>query len=549
MRSARVLAVVPWLWIAPLGPALATGSVHEQLTALAQEIVYTSARLHPMNATGLGIPGYDADLETPTEAARAAELARLEKWRERLRRIASAKGSRPSTVDSDDAMLLEAQLERSLNELKIYQVDRKSYGGSAVQVIEAIYTQFHELPIPGRDGATQEQLDKAWSDIVSRLEKTPAYVAAAHKLVTRPGHLFGVVDSKRLAAAPELFNGALTEAAKNQLGADSQSFARFVKARDAALAAMALTRAYIDARVAHWPENFAIGREAYEQMLRREKLLPYSAADIARMGEMELEHGWAEEAWLASLSRRDQMPFGAASGGGLAPGGEALISYYRDRLAELRQFVVDHQLVTVPTWLGAMVIEPTPGFMRPVSPGASMNSPRLFSSSTTGYYYITPQDSLQEAAARLDMNEDFDRDRILSTAAHEAMPGHFLQLSVAKRHPDFIRRIQFSGEFAEGWAFYGEEMFVRLGLYGQDLDARVFTARWERVRGARAIVDQKLATGQWGFQKAVDFYAQQGAFTPKAAEAAVAGIALGPGYVIAAAVRLCGPLDTGAGGS
>ena len=42
----------------------------------------------------------------------------------------------------------------------------------------------------------------------------------------------------------------------------------------------------------------------------------------------------------------------------------------------------------------------------------------VFAASSTGYYFITPPESLQEAALRLDMNEDFDRDRILSTAAH-----------------------------------------------------------------------------------------------------------------------------------
>jgi uncharacterized protein (DUF885 family) len=131
------------------------------------------------------------------------------------------------------------------------------------------------------------------------------------------------------------------------------------------------------------------------------------------------------------------------------------------------------------------------------------------------------------------MNEDFDRDRILSTAAHEAMPGHFLQLSIARRHPDFVRKIQASGEFTEGWAYYGEEMFVRLGLYAQDLDARLFTARWQRVRGARAIVDPMLSTGQWRFEQAVQFYAEQTGFSPPSAEAAVAGIALEPGGAIA----------------
>jgi uncharacterized protein (DUF885 family) len=104
---------------------------------------------------------------------------------------------------------------------------------------------------------------------------------------------------------------------------------------------------------------------------------------------------------------------------------------------------------------------------------------------------------------------------------------------VAKRHSDFIRKIQNAGTFAEGWAFYGEEMFVRLGLFGDDLDARLFTARWERVRGARAIVDPKLASGEWSYEQAADFYAQQTGFTPKAAHAAVAAVATGPGYFIA----------------
>src|SRR5262249_16377083 len=156
----------------------------------------------------------------------------------------------------------------------------------------------------------------------------------------------------------------------------------------------------------------------------------------------------------------------------------------------------EHDLQTIPAWLGTIEVQETPKFMQPVSPGASMVPARWFSDETNGYYFITPPTSLTEAAARLDMNQDFDRDRILSTAAHEAMPGHFLQLSIARRHPDFVRKSQVSGVFAEGWAFYGEEMFLRLGLFGDDLDARLFIARWERVRGARAIVDPKLASGE-----------------------------------------------------
>lgn len=529
MREFRSVLVGGVLLICALSSHAET-LAHEHLVSLAQDITYTSAELYPMQATALGITGHDAELEKPSEAFRAAFVDRLKQWQQRLQAITAAFDSATSLVDRDDATLLEAQLEGQLNAFLVYEQDRKDYGAPANSIVGALFTQFQHLPIVGRDGATATSLHKAWDDIISRLAKTPAYLKAAQLLVTTPGHLFGVFGSKQLSGAPEFLTGALTDAAKIQLKGDGAALARFTKARDAALAEIAATKAYIDAHMASWPENYVIGREAYDRMLHDEQLLPFNASDIVRIGQDELAHGWAEEGWLTALSQHTSTPFGAPSGGGMAPSGAALIDYYRDRIAELRKFVTDNNVVTVPSWLGSMQVTETPPFLQPVSPGASMNPPLLFSSSTTGYYYITPPTSLADAAARLDMNEDFDHDRILSTAAHEAMPGHFMQLSIAKRHPDFIRKIQFTSVFAEGWAFYGEEMFVRLGLYDDRLDGRLFTARWERVRGARAVLDSKLATGEWAFPQAVDFFAAQTAFTHEASEAAVAALALNPGY-------------------
>lgn len=529
-------------WIAVAGGALglalsfraaALESPHQRLVDLARELTDTTAHLHPMQATALGMAGMDGELETPSEAARTAEIAQIRTWQRKLQAIASGFGASTSLTDRDDAKLLAAQITGQLNALLVYQIDRKDYSAPGNNIVQAIFVQFLNLPVSGKEGATAQDVAGAWRDVISRLEKSPTYIAAGERMVRTPGHLFGIVGSQELAGTPEFLQGSLTDAARGQLGADSQEFARFVRARDATLSAIEEAKTYIDSHVASWPENFAIGRRAYDQMLRDEQLLPFNTSDVERMGEDELAHGWAEEAWLRSLSQRDSIPFGAASGGGMAPSGPPLIDYYRDCIGELRKFVVDHDLVTIPEWLGSMEVVATPSFLQPVLPGASMNPPRLFSTSTTGFYFITPATSLDEAAARLDMNQDFDRDRILSTAGHEAIPGHFLQLSVAKRHPDFVRKIQSSTAFQEGWAFYGEEMFVRLGLYGSDLDARLFGARWERVRGARAIVDPKLASGEWSYDQAVEFFAGQTNYSKEAAQAAVAAIATGPGYVIA----------------
>lgn len=535
MNTARTLA-----WIAVLalitGAARAESTAHQQLTSLAQDMTFTTARMFPMTATFLGIPGHDGELEAPSEAFRAAHVARLQEWERRLEAIGAGFDAHTALVDRDDAALLRARLTQSLDELLVYQTDRKDYADPATSIVNVVFEQFQHLPVAGQEGATPADMKRAWADIVSRLAAAPGYIAAAERLVTMPCHLYGMVGAKELAGAPDFLEGALTDAARDQLGAHSSEFNRFLKARTVAAAAIAETRQFIEQHLASWPENYVIGRAAYDHMLKEEQLLPFNAVDVERIAHDELAHGWAEEAWLRQEAQHRGIALGAASGGGLAPGGAALIDYYRDCITQLRKFVNDQGIVTIPEWLGKMPIVETPAFLQPVSPGASMQPPRLFSLSTTGYYFITPPKSLAEAAARLDMNVDFDRDRIMSTAAHEALPGHFMQLSIARRHPDFIRRTEFSGVFAEGWAFYGEEMFVRLGLYGDDLDARLDVARWERVRGARAVVDPKLASGEWSYQQAAQFFEQQTGFTREQAEAAVAGIAARAGYFIAYSV-------------
>jgi uncharacterized protein (DUF885 family) len=501
---------------------------HERIQALAHAMTFDWAKSHPLTATFLGLSDEDGQLDTPSEAENARDLATIRGWESELASI-SLEGA--PLVEVDDAKLLRAQLVGMERQYTVYKGYEKDPSGPSMAIVNAIYVQFLHLPIAGTEGATSADVDLAWEKIIERLEGSPAYIAAGNALVTHPGHLQGMTGSEQLEGAPGFLAGPLTDTAKLQLPADR--FAAFVKARDAALAVIAETKKYIDAHVASWPENYAIGRANYDAMLRDEELLPYNSDDIERMGREELGHGWTAQTWIEELAAERGTPIGPETGGGLAPGGPALIDYYRQRIAQLGKFVTEHHVVDVPDWLGQIDVIETPKFLQPVSPGASMNSPLLFSKQSKGFYFITPPTSLADAAKNLDANQDFDRDRILSTGAHEAMPGHFLQLSIARRHPDLVRKIQGTGVFAEGWAYYGEEMFVQLGLFGDDLDARYFTAQWERVRGARAIVDPKLASGEWSADQAAKFFAHETGFTEQQSKEAIAGIALGPGYVIA----------------
>jgi len=502
-------------------------TTNERIQALAQRIIFDWAKTHPLSATFLGLSDEDGLLDTPSEAENARDLATIRGWE---RELAAIPLDGASLTEVDDAKLLRAQLLGSERQYLVYKSYEKDPSGPSLGIMGAIYQQFLHLPIAGTAGATKADVSEAWEKNVARLNGAPAYIAAGNALVTHPGHLYGVTGSEQLAGVAGFFNGPLTDAAKEQMAADR--FAAFVKGRDATVVAMDKSKKDIDAHVASWPENFAIGRAAYDALLRDEELLPFNSDDIERMGREELAHGWTVQTWVEAAAAESGKPIGAESGGGLAPGGPPLIDYYRDRIRQLKDFVTAHHVVDVPEWLGDIQVIETPKFLQPVSPGASTMSPLLFSKGTTGFYFITPPTSLAEAAKNLDANQDFDRDRILSTGAHEAIPGHFMQMSIARRHPDFVRKIQGSGAFLEGWAYYGEDMFVDLGLFGDDLDARYYVAQWERVRGARAVVDPKLASGAWTTDEAVEFFARETGFSKDQAKAAVAGIALGPGYVI-----------------
>ena len=326
----------------------------------------------------------------------------------------------------------------------VRESDRKDYAGPALRLVDALFTQFLHLPIAGRDGARRERRRSR----LGRHRRAPRAGPGVHRRRPAAGDAAGATVRQRRQPAHRR-RARLPRRRAQRRGERA--------ARRATRGAGALRRRARphpggdgrDARLHRRPRRRLARQPRHRQGAPTSRCCATSSccrstsADIERMARDELAHGWAEEAWLRSLSAQRKIPFGAASGGGMAPArpGAGRLLPRAHRRAAARSSA---STTSSPCRRGSArwTIVETPAFLQPVSPGASMDPPRLFAPSTTGYYFITPPDSLAEAAARLDMNEDFDRDRIWSTAAHEAMPGHFLQLSIARRHPSFVRRIK-----------------------------------------------------------------------------------------------------------
>ncbi len=94
-----------------------------------------------------------------------------------------------------------------------------------------------------------------------------------------------------------------------------------------------------------------------------------------------------------------------------------------------------------------------------------------------------------------------------STAYHEGVPGHHLQISIAQEVEDLpkFRQHYFVTSFVEGWALYSERLGEEVGGY-QDPYSYFGHLQDEMLRAIRLVVDTGLHGKKWTRQQVIDFF-------------------------------------------
>ncbi|PYJ74047.1 MAG: hypothetical protein DME77_12280, partial [Verrucomicrobia bacterium] len=139
------------------------------------------------------------------------------------------------------------------------------------------------------------------------------------------------------------------------------------------------------------------------------------------IGRVELARYRASEALLPNPKLADPDP---ARSTHIPPDQASFLKAYESREAEMINFLKEHNLVTLPDYLGAFQIRQLPDAFKPTSPGGFMNPPGVYDKDPTGFYFIptyNPQSKNFYIRAAIE-----DPRPILG---HEGIPGHFLQLS------------------------------------------------------------------------------------------------------------------------
>ena len=478
----------------------------QSLRSAAHDYYEWRKREFPVAASDQGFHAYDDRLTDFSPAANASRAAYIHDLLERVR---SADISSWSKDDKINAILFRSQLEApdfDNRVLKSTSTNPLVYTGQASDAIFSLIKKDYDTPANRARSATK------------RLEKVPAMLEQSKQNLTQPVRLYAQWAIESARNIDPLYNDSLMTVVDR--GLTPAEHDALIKARDSAIAAMHSYADWLEKRLPSMTEWKPIGLDNYEYMLHRILLLPFSAHDVAHLGDVELARYRALEAMLPDPSLADPNPQRAKS---IPADQQAFLRAYQSREEEMLAFLKEKRLVTIPDYIGPFIIRQLPEAFKPTSPGGFMNPPGVYDPDNSGFYFIP---TYNPRSGNFYIRAAIEDPRPL--LGHEGIPGHFLQISIANHLTDEIRRQHGDSVFVEGWALYGEEMLLREGLYPPDSAGAGQVLRLARYRAARIGVDVNLHTGVWSFDQGVRHFMEGGGLDREAATGEAAGAAADP---------------------
>jgi uncharacterized protein (DUF885 family) len=459
----------------------------------------------PVSSSNAGLHTWDdrlADFSPAKIAERAQHVRAL------LDKVRAMKIDTWPKDEQIDAILFRAQLENvdfQNRVLKFERTNPQTYIGECASAIFSLLKKEYDTPRKRALSAT------------ARLKAMPPMLKQGLTNLQNPIKLYAklAIDSAR--SIDPLLKDSLMALDVDLAPSEHEEL---IKARDAALAAAHSYADELEKRMPKVVEFVPMGEANYNYYLKRVLLLPLDAREVETIGRVENGRYRALEALLPDPKLADPDPKRAAN---IPPDQASFLKAYESRETEMINFLKEHNLISLPNYLGPFQIRQLPEAFKPTSPGGFMNPPGVYDKDPAGFYFIptyNPQSKNFYIRAAIE-----DPRPILG---HEGIPGHFLQLSIANHLPDEIRRQHQDGVFVEGWALYGEEMLMRTGLYPNNSPAQGQILRLSRYRGARIGVDVNLHTGKWTFEQAVKYFMDAGGLDREAAEGEAAGAASSP---------------------
>jgi uncharacterized protein (DUF885 family) len=446
-------------------------------------------------------PGGPRDWSRTSIDKQRKDLAEFEA---RWKKLDPAQWAIPQQVDY---RLIGSALSRVRWELDVNPRWKRDPNFYIAQTLTAVV---EALTVPGPYDAARSR------EILTRIENIPSILQQGAENLDKPPAPFATVA----IGALENIRPRLRQMANTLLKSTTLQEQELNSATDRAADALEKFRQELHQKLPSLPNETALGRDAYIFFLKNVALMPYSPEDLLAMGRHEWSRALAFEAFEKNRNK-DVPPLKIA---------HDIDSWIKDaaqKELQIRQFLQERDILTVPSWVNHYTLRPMPEYLRALQGFGEMDdftSPSRLNENCIRY--------VTEPSGKLGYFWQATAEDPRPITAHEGIPGHYFQLCLAWKHADPIRRHYYDSGANEGIGFYAEEMMLQSGLFDDSPHTREIIYNFMRLRALRVEVDVKLALGEFTLEQAAKYLQGKVPMDADTARQEAIAFSTGPGQAI-----------------
>jgi uncharacterized protein (DUF885 family) len=470
-------------------------------------------KFQPTAGTAAGFHQYDTQLEDYSRAGVDAQVAALHAMEKRVAGFDAA-GLSATEVGDRELVLTQIQSQLlTLETIRPWEKNPDNYSGGISNSVFEIMSRKFASP------------DARLASVVAREKQMPVVFVAARANLKNPPQIYTEIALQQLPDiisffqndVPSAFSGATDPAVK----------AAFAKSNAAVIADLQSYQTWIKQDLLPRSKgDFRIGAETFSKKLKYDEMVDTPLDRLLEIGTANLKQNQDDFVRIAKEVDPSKKPMDVLDELEKDhPQPDQLLQSFRDTFNGLIAFINAKQIITIPSEVRP-ILENTPPFMRATTE-ASMDTPGPYEKvATEAYFNVTlpdPHDSPADVEGRM---AAFNRGTILSTAIHEAYPGHYVQFLWMAQAPTKVRKLLGAASNAEGWAHYCEQMMLDEGYNNVGVGAkdereskmlRLGQLQDALLRDARFVVGIRMHTGKMSFDEAVKFFETDGYQSHKSA--------------------------------
>ncbi len=445
----------------------------DSFKSLSDSFITGYLKWRPELALGLGFHEYNGRSSDLSQASLNTELNRLKDYDAKL---AAFDTTSLSAKMFYDFRILRNAIKNELYNFEDLQLYKKNPIYYAFAADVSLYIKRDFAPLEQRLQyliSVEKRLPNAFAVAKENLRDTLAKPVVQTAISVASGYA-SFMKKDLLLALKDIKNNTL--------------MAVFKKANDSAVAAVNDYVQWLKTnRLPKADNNFAIGKDNYQKMLLYSENISMSPEEILAIGLKELKKEQDEFNAAAKIINPNKKPVDVyhdmQKEHSIA---DSLIPDAKKHLENIRQFVIDHKIISIPSNVRVQVKE-TPEYARETST-ASMDMPGPFEKKATeSYYYITPVEASWSTKQKEDWLSMFDFYTMDNVSVHEAYPGHYVQgLHLNASGATDIEKLFGSYAFVEGWAHYCEKMMIEEG-FGNNGDS-ITAAKYHLAQSGDALL-------------------------------------------------------------